>query len=138
MSEEDRHVQNVQAVLFATLLTIAAFCIFGMKTAHAQHSVVTGYGIVCDEASQVERYLALQGDNESLIEQINKETKPHVCELLNVAFYIGPIIKNVTNEDGTWHIRRILVVGLVTEEGVRSVQPAAQYTAFLFSKSEGV
>ena len=61
--------------------------------------------------------------------------KARVCEILNIAFLVGGVVTEASNEKGTWEIRRILIVGLYLGRVMNSVQPYQKYTAFLTSKA---
>jgi hypothetical protein len=114
-------------VVFNIVLSVA--CI---KGADAQ-DVVTGYGVVCDTPQQVERYIS-SSDTKATLAKINEE-QPHSCELKDVAFYLGGIVKTISNEEGLWEITKILVVAVRTGMGVQEIHPSPEYTAFLKSKA---
>jgi hypothetical protein len=103
-----------------------------IKGAEAQ-DVVTGYGLVCDTPQQVERYIS-SADTKATLAQINEE-QPQSCELKDVAFYLGGVVKKMSNDEGLWEITKILVVAVRTRMGVHEIQPSPEYTAFLKSKA---
>jgi hypothetical protein len=83
----------------------------------------------------VEQMIARRTDSKSAVEEINAQNNSRVCEILNVAFLVGSIIAEASNDRGTWQIRKILIVGLIIGPITNSVQPYQKYTAFLTSKA---
>jgi hypothetical protein len=55
---------------------------------------------------------------------------PHACGIATVAYLRGPQIGNGWGHDTAFEIVRILVVGVDTKEGIRTVRPAAFFTVF--------
>jgi hypothetical protein len=115
--------------LFFSLVYSFAF----MGRTHAQN-VVTGNGIVCDTAEQVERFVMAK-DSEAFLTKVNEE-KAHSCGIVFVAFYVGKAVKRIWNEKGEWAITPILVIGAPFNGGFSAVAPTPQFTAFLV-KEEG-
>ena len=74
-------------------------------------------------------------DFKSAVEELNTQNNSRVCEILNVAFLVGGIVAEASNDKGTWQIRKILIVGLYLGRIMNSVQPYQKYTAFLTSKA---
>ncbi len=107
------------------LILITIFTILHTKAA----DVVSGRGIVCDTAEQVERFIEAKDTHEFLV-AVNTE-KAHSCAVVDVAFYIGSVVKTVRNDEGGWAITHILIVGAKMGDGFGSVQPTPQFTAFL-------
>jgi hypothetical protein len=102
--------------------------------AQAQN-IENGVGVVCDSPQQVEQLITLRTDLENAVEEINAQHNSRVCEILNVAFLIGGIVAEASNDKGTWQIRKILIVGLYLGRIMSSVQPYQKYSAFLMSKA---
>jgi hypothetical protein len=102
--------------------------------ARAQN-IENGVGVVCDSPQQVERVIILRADFKSAVEEINAQNNSRVCEILNVAFLVGGIVAEASNDKGTWQIRKILIVGLYLGRIMNTVQPYQKYTAFLTSKA---
>jgi hypothetical protein len=97
--------------------------------AHSQTAIETGQGIVCDTPEQVARYLQSKAGDGTL-EKINAESHD-ACAILSVAFFMGEKGEQVTNVSGTWVITKILIIGIVTKEGIGEIrQPVVQYSAF--------
>jgi hypothetical protein len=98
-------------------------------------NIENGVGVVCDSPQQVEQVITLRSDFKSAVEEINAQNKSRVCEIINIAFLVGGIVAEASNDKGTWQIRKILIVGLHLGRITNSVQPYQKYTAFLTSKS---
>ena len=98
-------------------------------------NIENGVGVICDSPQQVEQIIALRTDFKSAVEEINEQNKSRVCEILNIAFLVGGIVAEASNDKGTWQIRKILIVGLYLGRVMNSVQPYQKYTAFLTSKA---
>jgi hypothetical protein len=122
--------------LAATGMFALLLCAFAVR-ANAQ-SIENGTGVVCDSATHVEQFIALRGDSKSAVEQINTESKSRVCEILHIAFLVGGIVADASNDKGTWQIRKILVVGIYLGRVINSVPPYEKYTAFLTSKTSPI
>ena len=101
-------------------------------------NIENGVGVICDSPQQVEQIIALRADFKSAVEEINAQNKSRVCEILNIAFLVGGIVAEASNDKGTWQIRKILVVGLYLGRVMNSVQPYQKYTAFLTSKASPI
>jgi hypothetical protein len=101
-------------------------------------NIENGVGVICDSPQQVEQIIALRTDFKSAVEEINEQNKSRVCEILNIAFLVGGIVAEASNDKGTWQIRKILVVGLYLGRVMNSVQPYQKYTAFLTSKASPI
>jgi hypothetical protein len=83
----------------------------------------------------VEQVIILRTDFMSAVAEINAQNNSRVCEILNVAFLVGGIVAEASNDKGTWQIRKILIVGLYLGRIMNTVQPYQKYTAFLMSKA---
>ena len=120
--------------------TAAMFLSFllAMTVAGETQSIENGVGVICDSPQQVEQIIALRADFKSAVEEINAQNKSRVCEILNIAFLVGGIVAEASNDKGTWQIRKILIVGLYLGRVMNSVQPYQKYTAFLTSKASPI
>jgi hypothetical protein len=86
-----------------------------------------GYGMVCDTADQVRRYI-LSDDPVATLAAINKE-KAQFCSLMKVSFYLGKVDRTIVSKDGEWEITHILIVGIGEHGGIASVEPTPQWIA---------
>jgi hypothetical protein len=78
----------------------------------------------------VERFIALHTDTEKAIEQINAQSTSDACEFLDSSYIVNGAIVEDSNADGTWEIRKILIVGLIIGRVTGPIQPYQKYTAF--------
>jgi hypothetical protein len=80
----------------------------------------------------VERYVALfTGEEQSAIDAVNtEEQNPNACGLATVAFMRGPGLGTARNKESAIQIVHVLVVGIDTASGLRSVRPSAYFSAF--------
>ena len=88
--------------------------------------IQVGTSLVCDTQQQVERFVALyDGDPESTASTVNaEEHNPSACGMVTMAYVPGPPLATARNKNLTFHIFQVIVVGLVTSEGVHAVKPA--------------
>jgi hypothetical protein len=83
----------------------------------------------------VEQVIILRKDFKIAVEEIDAQNKSRVCEIINIAFLVGGIVAEASNDKGTWQIRKILIVVLYLGPIMNSVQPHQKYSAFLTSKA---
>jgi len=124
--------KSLQYIAAAVAMLLVAFAAPGRGEAQ---KIENGVGVICDSPEQVEQFITLGTDTKSAVEQINAQSKARVCEILDVAFLVGGIVNEASNDKGRWQIRRILIVGLYVGSRVNPVQPYEKYTAFLMSKA---
>ena len=125
-----------RSVLAAVAMTIHV--LFSAPIEAEAQNIESGVGVVCETPSQVVEFIALQTDRRSAVAQINAHSASPVCEVLNVAYLVGGVVAHSSNDQGTWQIRKILVVGLVIGGNVSPVQPYQKYTAFIISKASPI
>ena len=116
----------MKPALYLALLSLISF-----SPARA-HEYEHGTALLCDTQRQVERYVALfSGEEQSAINAVNtEEQNPTACALTTVAFMRGPEIGTARNKESAFQIVRLLVVGVETPSGLRSVRPSAYFSAF--------
>jgi hypothetical protein len=85
---------------------------FAMTVGARAQNIENGVGVVCESPQQVEQVIILRTDFKSAVAEINAQNSSRVCEILNVAFLVGGIVAEASNNKGTWQIRKILIVGL--------------------------
>jgi hypothetical protein len=95
-----------------------------------EKNVEIGSGIFCDTQQQVERFVALfQGDAEAAINSVNAEAKdPTACAAATIAFVRRPEVAIARTWHATFHIVPIVVVGVVTKQGLQITAPAAAFS----------
>ena len=109
--------------------------LFAMTVEGCAQNIENGVGVVCDSPRQIEQMITLASDSKSAVAEINSQNKSRVCEILDIAFLVGGIIAEASNDKGTWQIRKILIVGMIVGSITTPVQPYPKYTAFLTSKA---
>ena len=113
-----------------TLLVLPLVLLLGLP-ARAQE-VEVGTSLICDTQEQVERFITLyDGDAQSTANSVNvAEHNPTACAVTTMAYVRGRQLARARNKDTTFQIVPILVLGVVTEEGVESVTPAPFFSVF--------
>jgi hypothetical protein len=113
-----------------TLLVMPLALLLGLP-ARAQE-IEVGTSLICDTQQQVERFVTLyDGDAQSTVNSVNAaEHNPTACAVSTMAYVRGRQLARARNKDTTFQIVPILVLGVVTEEGVESVTPAPFFTVF--------
>jgi hypothetical protein len=116
----------MKSVLYLALLSLIIF-----SPARAQE-YEHGTALLCDTQSQVERYVAFfNGEEQPEINAVNSEEQnPTACVFETVAFMRGADLGTARNKESAFQIVRILVVGVETPSGFRSVRPSAYFSAF--------
>jgi hypothetical protein len=116
----------MKPALYLALLSLISF-----SPARA-HEYEHGTALLCDTQRQVERYVALfNGEEQSAINAVNtEEQNPTACALATVAFMRGLDLGTARTKENAFQIVRILVVGVETPSGLRSVRPSAYFSAF--------
>jgi len=93
--------------------------------------VEVGTAPICDTRQQMERLASLfASDAPAPIQIVNAEARdPSACGIAsNVEYVRGSPIATVRTKDVTWEVVEILVVGVVTPEGARTIAPAVYYS----------
>jgi hypothetical protein len=110
-------------------LCIAALSLAWSGPSRAQ-TVEVETGVFCDTQQQMERYVAVfRGDERAAMHAVNLEEKdPTACVYGTIAFIRGPEIATARSKGGTYHIVKVVVVGFLTEYGLRASAPAASFS----------
>ena len=118
-------------VFTRTALLVLPLVLFASPPAQA-HDVEVGTSLICDTQAQVERYVSLyDGDAESTVKSVNAaEHDPTACAVVTMSYVRGRQRARARNKDTSFQIVPILVLGLITEEGVKSVPPAPYFSVF--------
>jgi len=89
-----------------------------------------GTTLVCDTVQQVERFIAFyDGDAETAVEAVNAEVRnPTACALAEIAYLPGPPVATTRKRVATFQVVQVLVIGIVTPNGVRAVEPASFFS----------
>ena len=131
---EMKHVITRLLAVVGTSLSIGV----AAETDAVAQRIENGVGVVCNLPQHVEQLIGMSSDVQNAVEQINAQNNARVCEIANVAFLVGGIVGEASNEKGTWQIRRILIVGLIVGKVTSPVQPYERYSAFIVSKASPI
>jgi hypothetical protein len=100
-------------------------------------SVEVGIGLICNSEQQVQRYLALHGEDQppqTAIRLVNTEAQdPNACSIAAIAFVRGKEGAAVPARGGQMKITQIMVLAAQTPFGWQRVTGLVQYTA-IFEK----
>jgi len=123
-------------------LRILLFCVCLVSPAAAQQpppgaNIQVGTTIICDTQQQMERFVAVfDGDFAVAVNKVNaEENNPTACIGATMAYVQGHELSKAKSTRGTYHIVRVLVLGITTAQGFQRIQPAA---FFSIVKSEEV
>jgi hypothetical protein len=92
--------------------------------------VEVGTNLFCDTQEQVERFVTLfDGDTQNAVDGVNAaEHDPTACAVSTVAYVRGPKLATARSKDAAFEIVKILVLGVVAEDGVHPVKPSPYYS----------
>jgi hypothetical protein len=95
-----------------------------------------GTGVVCNTQKQMQEFLAFdEVDPQTAVRAVNDEERdPAACGMANLAFVRGHNAVTVRTKDATFQITDVLVIGVVTDNGIASIAPSVQF--FLFKIDE--
>ena len=115
-----------------SLLVLALLPLLAMPGQAQVPEVEVGTSLICDTQEQVQRFVALyDGDVESAVNGVNAaEHDPTACGVSTMAYVRGPQLATARNKDAAFEIVQILVLGVVTDAGVKSVTPAPFFSLF--------
>jgi hypothetical protein len=115
--------------------------------------VQVGSALVCDTQQQVERFVALYDGNVQTTltavngeqTQPNRESQPgsgqanqpgsgqaksQACDVATIAYVLGPEVSQAhSHGNGTFRVVRVLVLGVLTEQGLLASVPTPLYSA---------
>jgi hypothetical protein len=113
------------------LLHFAILSLLLCLPAQAQE-IEYGTGLICDTRQQAEELVRhFDGDMDAALKAVNvEEHDPNACAVVTIAFVRGPEVATVRNKDAAFQVVRILVVGVGSPSGFRSVAPAAYVSLF--------
>jgi hypothetical protein len=124
-------------------LPVLAFVLWAAGPALAQEKpgdaakIQVGTTVICDTQQQMERFVTLfDGDYAGAMNKVNAEERhPTACIGATMAYMRGDELSKAKSSKGTYHIIRVLVVGINTPQGFQAVQPAP---FFSIEKSEEI
>ena len=121
-------------VLRLALIAVLAALILGLP-AQAEDldagEVQVGTRLVCNTQHEAFRFVKLySGDAEAALRIVNaEESDPTACEIIPVIYSVGSRLGSARTENATFNIVKILVIGIVTSDGVRTVLPTEYFSA---------
>ena len=94
--------------------------------------VEMGKGAVCDTQKQAERLASLMAEEaEVALRTVNaEEHDATACEYLTVAFVRGSRVGLVTTNGLTMEIVEVLVLGVLTANGLQPAEPGVHFSLF--------
>ena len=115
-----------------SLLVLAMLSLLAVPAQAQAPEVEVGTSLICDTQEQVQRFVALyDGDVESALNGVNAaEHDPTACGVSTMAYVRGPQLATARNKDAAFEIVQILVLGVVTDSGVKSVTPVPFFSLF--------
>src|SRR5262249_55971914 len=89
--------------------------------------------LFCDTSQQVERFLSLldekKGSAEAAIAGVNQENETQdACVIATAAFRRAGVTATVRNNEATFDVTRIVVIGVYTVNGLERSMPTEFYT----------
>jgi hypothetical protein len=128
----DLRLEEIAMKFFTRIVPFALPLVLFWSLPARAHDVEVGTSLICDTQAQVERYISLyDGDAESTANSVNvEEHNPTACAIVTMSYMRGRQLARATNKDASFQIVPILVLGLVTEDGVKSITPAPFFSAF--------
>lgn len=111
---------------FAHTLSCAAALFLGFSFSGARAAEVQqGKGLICDTQAQVEKYVQI-ADQADALQKVNADS-PTACAIVNMVYVEGAEVSRVSNAEGCFRVVNVLVVGVVTPQGIQRVAPLEQY-----------
>jgi hypothetical protein len=103
-----------------------------------ERDIEVGTNLVCDTESQVEMFVThYDGDAETAINQVNQEVaNPTACVVATTAYLRGPDLATARTKGSTYRIAKIIILGVVTEDGVEATKPTVYYSLFKIDEIE--
>jgi hypothetical protein len=94
--------------------------------------------LLCNTEHKAFRFVRLYaGDVEAALRIVNaEESNPTACGMVPVLYYVGPRLGSAKSRAATFNIVKIVVVGVVTSDGVQTVPPTQYFSAFEVDERE--
>lgn len=121
--------KSLTSILHRSLLVLPLLLALGVG-AQAQ-DVEVASGLICDTQQQAEQFAALyDGNAQETAEKVNvSEKNPTACVVSGLAYVRGRKLATARSKNTTFQIVPVLVLGVVTKEGVQAVAPARYFAA---------
>jgi hypothetical protein len=119
-------------LLALPLLLLLGLSFLGLPAQARELEVEVGTSLICDTQAQVERFVALyDGNAQTTVDNVNAaEHDPTACAITTMAYVRGPQLATARAKETAFQIVPILVLGVVTDGGVKSVTPAPFFSLF--------
>jgi hypothetical protein len=132
MDYSDAHANEAAMSLAARLAPLMVSLFFAVPAVSQEVEVEVGTNLFCDTREQVERFVTLfDGDTQSAVDRVNAaEHDPSACAVSTVAYVRGPKLATARSKDTAFQIVKILVLGVVAEDGVHPVKPSPFFSVF--------
>ena len=121
-------------VLRLALIAVLATLILGLP-AQAEDlgagEIQVGIRLVCNTQHEAFRFVKLySGDAETALRIVNaEESDPTACDIVPVLYFVGSRLGSARTGKATFNIVKILIIGVVTSDGVRTVPPTEYFSA---------
>lgn len=101
--------------------------------AQGQGRVEIDTTLFCDTSQQIERFVSLLDENkgsaEAAIAGVNRENETEdACVIATAAFRWAGVTATVKNQEATFDVTRIVVIGVYTVNGLERAMPTEFYT----------
>jgi hypothetical protein len=115
---------------FSLVVAVVLSACLPAKAQEAELGVEVAESLVCDTQEQAERFVALfQGNASSAAKAVNDEQKdPSACVIATTAYLRGNEVATARRSTFYFRIVRILVLGLVSENGMQNTAPQTFYS----------
>jgi len=115
-------------------LTVALASLLFNGAAHAStDEIEVSTAVVCNTQKQVEEFVAFDnGDWQAAVRAVNVEERdPSACAVASIVFVRGHDTATVRTGQATFRIAPILIIGVMTSAGMRTIDaPAVQFAPF--------
>jgi hypothetical protein len=107
-----------------------------------QQRVEIDTNLICDTPQQVERFVTLldekSGSAEAAIEAVNDEAKTQdACIIATAAYRRAGVATTVKNNEATFDVTRIVVLGVYTVNGLERSMPTEFFTLIPRKEEDG-
>ena len=131
----------LNVVLRLALIAALATLILGLPAQAEDFSagdVQVGARLVCNTQHEAFRFVKLySGDAEAALRIVNaEESDPTACDIVPVLYFVGSRLGSARTGNATFNIVKILVIGVVTTDGVRTVLPTEYFSALAVDERE--
>jgi hypothetical protein len=123
-------------ILRLALIAVLATLILGLPAQAEDFSageIQVSTQLVCNTQHEAFRFAKLySGDAEAALRIVNaEESDPTACVIIPVLYSVGSRLGSARTKTGntTFNIVKILVIGVVTTDGVRTVLPTEYFSA---------